>query len=172
MFILELQVKAHTSPWFSDSCAAAISYRNHFFRLHQQRKFFPSNTYLKLLNISVTSKVVRKVITNLELWKSPGPSYFLVVVLKNCEPGLSYILVVPEGILFSRLLEGLICGPCIFKNVGLWSNCGLFPDFQYGFKSSQCSALFGVPVVVACICNPATLEAEFQNGVGSVPVGG
>ena len=25
--------------------------------------------------------------------------------------------------------------------------------------------------VVACTCNPATLEAEFRNGVGSVPVG-
>ena len=26
--------------------------------------------------------------------------------------------------------------------------------------------------VVACTCNPATLEAEFRNGVGSIPVGG
>ena len=26
--------------------------------------------------------------------------------------------------------------------------------------------------VVACICNPATLETAFQNGVGSIPVGG
>ena len=25
---------------------------------------------------------------------------------------------------------------------------------------------------MACICNPATLEADFQNGVGSVPFGG
>ena len=25
--------------------------------------------------------------------------------------------------------------------------------------------------VVACTCNPATLETEFRNGVGSVPVG-
>ena len=29
-----------------------------------------------------------------------------------------------------------------------------------------------VPGVVACICNPATLEAEFRNGVDSIPVGG
>ena len=28
------------------------------------------------------------------------------------------------------------------------------------------------PGVVACTCNPATLEAEFQNRVGSIPVGG
>ena len=26
--------------------------------------------------------------------------------------------------------------------------------------------------VVACTCNPATQEAEFRNGVGSIPVGG
>ena len=26
--------------------------------------------------------------------------------------------------------------------------------------------------VVACTCNPATLEAEFRNGVGSIPVAG
>ena len=26
--------------------------------------------------------------------------------------------------------------------------------------------------VVACTCDPATLEAEFQNGVGLIPVGG
>ena len=27
------------------------------------------------------------------------------------------------------------------------------------------------PSVVACTCNPATLEAEFWNGVGLIPVG-
>ena len=32
-----------------------------------------------------------------------------------------------------------------------------------------CSGMSGV---VACTCNPATLEAEFRNGVGSLPVGG
>ena len=29
-----------------------------------------------------------------------------------------------------------------------------------------------VPPVVASTCNSGTLEAEFQNGVGSIPVGG
>ena len=29
-----------------------------------------------------------------------------------------------------------------------------------------------VPGVVACTCNPATLEAKFQNDVCSIPVGG
>ena len=28
------QVKSHSSPWFSAACAAAIVYRNHFFRLY------------------------------------------------------------------------------------------------------------------------------------------
>ena len=29
-----------------------------------------------------------------------------------------------------------------------------------------------LPGLVACICNPATLEAEFRNCVDSIPVGG
>ena len=32
------QVKAHSSPWFSAACAAAIVHRNHFFHLHQNDK--------------------------------------------------------------------------------------------------------------------------------------
>ena len=53
---------------------------------------FPSRTNLKLHNISVTSKMVKKVIINLDLSKASGPDCILVVVLKNCEPELSYIL--------------------------------------------------------------------------------
>ena len=30
------QVKPHPSSWFSEACAAAIVYRNHFFRFYQQ----------------------------------------------------------------------------------------------------------------------------------------
>ena len=32
------QVKAHSSPWFSATCPAAIVHRNHFFRFYQQNK--------------------------------------------------------------------------------------------------------------------------------------
>ena len=32
------QVKPHSSPWFSASCAAAIVHRNHFFRFYQNDK--------------------------------------------------------------------------------------------------------------------------------------
>ena len=52
---------------------------------------FFSRTYLEL-NISVTPKMVKKVITNLESSKISGSDCIPVVVLKNCEPELSYIL--------------------------------------------------------------------------------
>ena len=52
----------------------------------------PSRTHLKLHNISVTPKMVKKVIMNLDLSKASGPDCIPVVVLKNCEPELSYIL--------------------------------------------------------------------------------
>ena len=53
---------------------------------------FPSRTNLKLHDISATPKMVKKVITNLDLPKASGPDCIPVVVLKNCEPELSYIL--------------------------------------------------------------------------------
>ena len=49
-------------------------------------------TNLKLHNISVTPKMVKKVIMNLDLSKASGPDCIPVVALKNCEPELSYIL--------------------------------------------------------------------------------
>ena len=53
---------------------------------------FPSRTNFKLHNISITPKMVKKVITNLDSSMMSGPDYILLVVLKNCEPELSYIL--------------------------------------------------------------------------------
>ena len=53
---------------------------------------FPSRTNLKLHNISITLKMVEKVITNLDSSKAFGPDCIPVVVLKNCEPEISYIL--------------------------------------------------------------------------------
>ena len=53
---------------------------------------FPSRTNLKMHNISVTPKMVRKFIMNLDLSKASGLDCIPVVVLKNCEPELSYIL--------------------------------------------------------------------------------
>ena len=69
------------------------------------------------MNISVTSKMVKKVIMSLDLSNASGPDCIPVVVLKNCELKLSYILCdcfnKSEGVLFFRLLEGFISGPCI-----------------------------------------------------------
>ena len=53
---------------------------------------FPSRTNLKLHNISITPKIVKKVITNLDSSKASVPDCIPVGVLKNCEPELSYIL--------------------------------------------------------------------------------
>ena len=53
---------------------------------------FPSGTNLKLCNISVTPKMVKKVIMNLDLSKVSAPDSIPVAVLTNCEAELSYIL--------------------------------------------------------------------------------
>ena len=133
---------------------------------------FPSRTNLKLRNISITPKMVKNVITNLDSSKVSGPNCIPVVVLKNCEPELSYILAK----LFNKCLKESCFPDCwkvssvvpVFKNVGERSTaknyrpvsllsvvskvfenlvnnrivdhlekCGLFSDFQYGFRSSR-----------------------------------
>ena len=47
---------------------------------------FPSRTNLKLHSISVTPKMVRNVVMNLDLSKTSGPDCIPVVVLKNSDP--------------------------------------------------------------------------------------
>ena len=115
--------------------------------------------------------MVRKVIMNLDLSKASGLHCIPVVVLKNCEPELSYILAE----LFNNCLKESCFPDCwkvssvvpVFKNVGERSTaknylpvsflsvvskvceklvnnrivdhlekCGLFSDFQDGFRSS------------------------------------
>ena len=83
---------------------------------------FTSRINLKLHIISVTPKIVKKVITNLDLSKASGPDYIPLVVLKNCEPEHSYI---PAELFIKSLKES--CFPDfwkvssvapVFKNVG------------------------------------------------------
>ena len=62
---------------------------------------FPSRANMKLHNNSVTPKMVKKVIMNLDSLKASGPDCITVVVLKNCEPELCYILAE----LFSKCLK-------------------------------------------------------------------
>ena len=86
---------------------------------------FPSRMHLKLHNISVTPKMVKKVIMNLDLSKASGPDCIPVVVLKNCELELSYILAE----LFNKCLKESCFPDCwkvssmvaVFKNVGVCS---------------------------------------------------
>ena len=112
---------------------------------------------------------------NLDLSKASGPDCIPVVVLKNCEPELSYILAE----LFNKCLKESCFPDCwtvssvvpVFKNVGERSTaknycpvsllsvvskvfeklvnnrivdhlekCGLFSDFQYGFRSYRSTA--------------------------------
>ena len=83
---------------------------------------FLCRTNLKLHNISITPKMVKKFITNLDSSKTSGPDCIPVVVLKNCEPERSYILAE----LFNMCLKES-CFPDywkvswvvpVFKNVG------------------------------------------------------
>ena len=53
---------------------------------------FSSRTNLKLHNFYVTWKMVEKVIMNLDLSKALGLDCIPMMVLKNCDPDLSYIL--------------------------------------------------------------------------------
>ena len=76
----------------------------------------------KLRNISITPKMVKKVIANLDSSKVSGPDCILVVVLKNCEPEISFILAK----LFNMCLKESYFPDCwkvslvvpVFKNVG------------------------------------------------------
>ena len=118
--------------------------------------------------------MVKKVIINLDLSNTSDPDCIPVVILKNCEPELSYILAE----LFNKCLKESCFSDCwkvssvvpVFKNVGERSTaknyrpvsllsvvskvfeklvnrivdhlekCGLFSDFQFGFRSSQSTA--------------------------------
>ena len=64
---------------------------------------FPSRTYLNL-HISITPKMVKKFIMDLDSSKASCPDCIPVVVLKSCEPELSYILAE----LFNKCLKNLV----------------------------------------------------------------
>ena len=83
---------------------------------------FPSRTNLKLHNISATPKMIKKVKMNLDLSKRSASRGTLVLVLKTCQPKLSYIPVE----LFNLCLKESCFPDCwkvslvipVFKNVG------------------------------------------------------
>ena len=61
-----------------------------------------------------------------------------MVVLKNCEPEVSYILAE----LFNKCLKKSCFLGCwkVSSVVPVFKNCDLFSDFQYGFRSSRSTA--------------------------------
>ena len=75
-----------------------------------------------MYNISVTPKIVKKVILNLDLSKVSGPDCIQVGVLKNCGQEFSYILAE----LFDKCLRESCFPDCwkvpsvvpVFKNLG------------------------------------------------------
>ena len=83
---------------------------------------FPSRTNLKLHNISVSPKMVKKVTLNLDLSKASSTICIPVVVIKKCESQRSYILAE----LFNKCLKESCFPDCwkvssvvpVFKNVG------------------------------------------------------
>ena len=83
---------------------------------------FPSRTNLKLYNIPLIPKMVKNIITNLDLSKVSGADCIPVVVLKNCERELPYILAE----LFNKCLKEFCFPECwkvssvflALKNVG------------------------------------------------------
>ena len=91
---------------------------------------FLSRTNVKLHNISITPKMVKKVITNLDSSKASCPDCIPVVVLKKCEPELSYILAK----LFNKCLKEPCFLDCwkvssvvpVFKNVGERSTAKIY----------------------------------------------
>ena len=86
---------------------------------------FPYRANLKLHNISVATKMVRKVVMNLDLSKVSGPGCIPVVVLKNCELELPYILAE----LFNRCLKE----PCF---PDCWKVSSVVPVFKNGGERS------------------------------------
>ena len=83
---------------------------------------FPSRTNFKLHNIYLTPKMVKKVVMNLDLSKTSDPDCIPVVVVKSCEPEISYILAE----LFNKFLKDCCFPDCwkvssvvpVFENVG------------------------------------------------------
>ena len=83
---------------------------------------FHSRTNQKLHNISVTHRLIKKVITNLDLSKACGPNFISVVIPQNCELKLTRILaelcdMCLKESCFPDYWKVSLVAP-VFKNVG------------------------------------------------------
>ena len=86
----------------------------------------PSKINLTLHNISLTSKIVEKVITHLDASKVSGPNCISALGLKNCKPELSYILAELFNMCLEESPDCLKVSSVVpvFKNVGERSAAG------------------------------------------------
>ena len=96
---------------------------------------FPSRTNLERHIISVTPKLVKKVIMNLDSSMASLPDCIRVVVLKNCEPELSYILAE----LFNMCLEESCFPDCwkVSSVVPLFKGCVCYVFASLFFTSKR-----------------------------------
>ena len=69
-----------------------FSEKSNLYNLGISLPVFLSRITLKLHNISITAKMVKNVITNHDSSKTSGLHCITVVVLRNCQSELSYIL--------------------------------------------------------------------------------
>ena len=98
-------------------------------------------TNLKIHNTSLTLKIVKKVITNFDASKTSGLDCIPVMVLKNCEPELSFTLAE----LFAKYLEKSCFPDCwkvslvvpVFMNVGERFNAKNYCPISLIFKVSK-----------------------------------
>ena len=113
---------------FSSASDKAKLFAKNFFKnfnLHDSvfsLPVFPSRSNLKLHNISVTPKTVKKAVMNLDWSKASASDCIPVVILKNCESERSYVLA---ELLSKCLKESRFPDCCkvslvvpVFKNIG------------------------------------------------------
>ena len=127
----------------------------------------PFRTNLKLHNISATPKMVKKVIANPDSSIASGPDCIPVVVLKNCDPELSYILAE----LFDMYLKESCFLDCwkvslvvpVFKNAGERSAAKNYSPVSV---FSMVSKVFVNKAMVDCL-EQCGLFSDFQYGLRS-----
>ena len=130
---------------------------------------FSFRTNLKLHNISVVPKMVKKVTTNRDSSKVSCTKCIPVLVLKNCEPEFFFILVE----LFNMCLRESCFQYCwkvslvvpVFKKIGEKSTCKVYCPFSFFSVVSE--------VFEKLVCNrivdhreKCSLFSDFQYGLG------
>lgn len=96
--------------------AEIISENSNLDGLENLLSFLSSRTIPKLHNLSVTPKMLKKVINTFNSSKGSGPYCIPLVALSNCVPKLLsslIFLIMFKVILFFISLESLICEPCV-----------------------------------------------------------